>query len=146
MGDINDENGKMHLYRKLKNNFCFEPYLNQIKKNKVRRSMTAIRISAHRLEIETGRYIGKKREERLCSLCKENDIKAIGSEIHAILHCPSFKKERDGVLNFITKRYPNFKSLDDQNRIIFMLTCENECLQFVSKFIHVVLSFNRPKK
>ena len=49
----------MSLYRKIKTNFLSEPYLKQIKKNKFRRAMTMLRISAHKLEVEIGRYVQK---------------------------------------------------------------------------------------
>ena len=151
LGNKNDNLGKLYLYRKIKSNFNVEPYLKQIKKRKIRRSMTALRISAHSLEIETGRYASKKgdfvkREERYCSLCMEKDLKTPGDEIHAVLVCPSFHNERENVIGFIDNLYPNFKNLNDNDKLIFMLTCENECLQKVSKFINLILSMNRPNK
>ena len=149
VGNRNDDSGKLHLYRKIKNNYIAEPYLSQIKKNKFRRSMTALRISAHKLEIETGRYTGKKgvfvvREERYCTLCQRDGIEVAGDENHALLECPSFQYERQQLMDFICNLYPNFTSLSDHNKIIFMLTCENQCLHQVSKYVHKVLSCNRP--
>jgi hypothetical protein len=34
-----------------------------------RRVLTKFRVSAHNLEIEKGRYIGVKTEDRICKLC-----------------------------------------------------------------------------
>ena len=66
--------------------------------------MTAFRISTHKLEIETGRYVRNtninnlqnqgvrvKRVDRFCTLCYEgSQIKVMGDEKHAILNCPFF--------------------------------------------------------
>jgi hypothetical protein len=35
------------------------------------------RISAHKLEIEKGRYIGLKVEDRICQLCKDESPQVI---------------------------------------------------------------------
>ena len=151
LGNKDDNSGKLYLYRKIKSSFNVEPYLKQIRKRKFRRAMTALRISAHNLDIETGRYAAKKsefvkREERHCSLCIEHNIKIMGDEIHAVLVCPSLQKERKIILEFIGDLYPNFKTLNDKDKLIFMLTCENECLQKVCRYVHLVLSMNRPNK
>ena len=125
-----------------------EPYLKQIKKAKLRRSLTALRISAHRLEIETGRYAGKnkdfvKREERLCSLCAVNGIEVMGDEIHAVLVCPKFDKDRQKTISMLSQRYPNFMGLSDHNKLMFMMTCEDESIQLVCKLVHTVLTAGR---
>ena len=100
LGDVETEDGRLYLYRKIKTNFKMEPYLGQIGKFKLRRSVTAFRISAHKLEIETGRYVRDlnapgvrghmpniKREDRFCTLCyDENKIKVTGDEQHVMLH------------------------------------------------------------
>ena len=57
-----------------------EPYLHQIKQLKYRRVMSMFRSSAHRLEIETGRWIKTSggnnkiicRNDPICTLCFEN--------------------------------------------------------------------------
>ena len=54
---------KLETYRKLKNIFKLEPYLINCNKQQ-RQIMTKFRVSAHNLNIERGRYIGLKVEER----------------------------------------------------------------------------------
>ena len=60
---------------------------------KYRRSITALRISSHNLEVEVGRYAQKKkgkkevkveRNKRYCMLCLENNNYLLGDEVHAI--------------------------------------------------------------
>jgi hypothetical protein len=48
-----------------------EPYLLFGTKQQ-RKLLTKFRISAHTLNIEKGRYIGTKVEDRICNLCKNN--------------------------------------------------------------------------
>ena len=42
-----------------------ERYLTVINDRKQRKSLTALRISAHKLKIDHGRYLGQRKEERL---------------------------------------------------------------------------------
>ena len=73
-----NNNGKpgkgLRTYALCKKTFEYENYLDFHTDFKKRRLITKIRISAHKLEIETGRYQGKthkrkKPEERLCKHC-----------------------------------------------------------------------------
>ena len=151
LGDTDSEDGKLSMYRKVKSDFAIEPYLTQIKKFKDRRSLTAIRISAHKLEIETGRYIQDSnrepvhRKNRYCMLCKEKGHTLLGDELHALRECPTFEKERQKVDNYLIQHVPQFKLLDNKMKMIYMLTCENEYIIRTSRFIHTVLSHQRPK-
>ena len=60
---------KLTLYKHLDRNYSLAPYLSKIKNHNFRQALTKMRISAHKLEIETGRYTKTTREERLCKLC-----------------------------------------------------------------------------
>ena len=107
--------------------------------------MTAIRISAHKLEIETGRYLSKNRADRFCTLCYDNGNKVMGDEEHAIMSCPSFDVEREALMKFIGSKYPNFKVLSKYSKMFFMLTCEDECAIKTAKFLQKIYSFQRPR-
>ena len=63
--------GKLDTYLSLKQSFCMEPYLS-LGNFHHRRAICKIRISAHNLMIESGRYHKPKplpREDRLCRKC-----------------------------------------------------------------------------
>jgi hypothetical protein len=60
--------------RAVKSNFGFEKYLDKIKNFEQRRTLTRFRISAHKLAIETGRYKGIPRHDRICTRCTDNTI------------------------------------------------------------------------
>ena len=73
---------KLRIYCSFKNNIILNKYL-LILNDEQRVLYTKFRISAHKLEIEKGRYryIGLKVEDRICQLCK-NDIT---DEVHFLL-------------------------------------------------------------
>ena len=151
LGDRESEEGKLYLYRKLKTSFRMEPYLQHIKQFKYRKAMTMFRISAHRLEIETGRWLRNDRtnksvprDDRVCSLCFENNILTLGDEEHAMLSCPNFAVDRNKVLLYLDRNYPNFSSLNGFDKMFFMLTCEEDSAFITSRFLLKIISSQRP--
>ena len=69
--------GKLRLYTTLKERPGFEIYLT-LNKLKLWQAITKLRITAHELPIETGRYDQKTQTERICPLCCEG----IGNVTH----------------------------------------------------------------
>ena len=65
---------KLRCYCSFKTNFGFERYLSHVKKFEHRKNITRLRISAHRLQIERGKYQGIPKEERKCLRCDSADI------------------------------------------------------------------------
>ena len=60
-----DENSKLRCYKQFKNVFEFEKYLlfsTSISNFKLRKVLTKLRISAHNLHIEMGRYKRPKKK------------------------------------------------------------------------------------
>ena len=66
--------------------FKLQPYLYTIKILKYRYAMPKLRMSSHRLHIETGRWI-KPRNERTRIYCN-----VIEDEFHFVLECKLFEK------------------------------------------------------
>ena len=131
-----------------------ENYLKDVKKLKFRRALTAFRLCAHNLEIETGRYlqehsaIGKKcsvrREDRFCCFCyNEYKCKVLGDEVHAILNCPQFYDARQSFYIKIEMLVPNIKELNDNDKLLYLLTCEGKFAKLVIRFLLIVLSAQR---
>ena len=67
----------------------------------------------------------------------------MGDEIHAILNCPRFNDVRQNFIFKIEILVPNFKELNDYNKLYYMLTCEDESVRLVSRFLAEVLSAQR---
>ena len=74
--DINESN-KLEFYSEIKSKFKIEPYLNLVENRSHKNALTRLRISAHSLHIETGRY------ERY-----ENDLKAYTNTPRGDRKCP----------------------------------------------------------
>ena len=72
------------VYAKVKTSYKIEDYLNEIRYFKYRSAIAKMRISAHTLPIETGRWKGIPREERACLIC---DSKEKGDEVHYLARC-----------------------------------------------------------
>ena len=81
---------KLDTYSSFKSSFCAESYLFTTKNENKRKNLTRLRISAHTLEIERGRYNKLKREEWLCKTCLK-----IEDEPHFLLDCNLFKINND---------------------------------------------------
>ena len=61
----------------------------------VRSNLIRLRLSNHKMPIETGRHIGIDRNDRLCNICKSSDI---GDEYHYFCICVAVE-----VLGIITR-------------------------------------------
>ena len=118
-------NGKHQIYAEIKTQNCFEKYLD-IENMNIRKAITKMRISSHKFPIETGRYEGKERHERLCPLCC-NDI---GNEKHYLFECSNntIKKTRDEFLSIIYKKSPQIKRLVVEDQLKYFLLCRDETL------------------
>ena len=75
--------------------FQFQPYLDKVVTRKFRVVLSKLRLSSHRLLIESGRWNRPQpipREQRLCAICNK-----LEDEYHLLL-CPLYKNERFGFL------------------------------------------------
>ena len=80
---------KLRTHKLIKKKFGLEKYL-ELNERKNRKALSAFRISAHRLNIERGRYMKLKVEDRLCTTCN-----VVEDEIHAICQCTKFQMSRN---------------------------------------------------
>ena len=90
---IKKDSGKLRTYCTFKKRFCLENYVLSICLEK-RRDFTKLRLSAHSLAIERGRYYKNKveKEKRLCKLC---DLGEVEDEEHFITKCTFYRYERE---------------------------------------------------
>ena len=86
---------KLCTYKTFKTQIGEEKYLSCIASNKYRVALTKLRISAHRLEVEEGRYRNIELNQRLCRYCNMGFIE---NEYHFILICPFYYELRNTCL------------------------------------------------
>ena len=112
----------LDFYASLKVSFGILPYLTQCIDPKLRKAITKMRISAHKLPVETERYSKAKtpREERLCPFC----CKSAGDETHYLIECKNeiFAKARLLVITHFLSKYPIFSGLDQKQKAQFLLS------------------------
>ena len=81
--EINNSS-RARFYRNI-SDFCIQPYLNLITIRKFRTAMTKLRVSAHRLEVEIGRWsrpVSTPFDERKCRICDK-----LEDEFHFLFEC-----------------------------------------------------------
>ena len=132
------DHNKLRFYKTLKGSFKIEPYIVQIKNRNQRHWLTRYRTSAHKLNIELGRYSRPVTPiyERKCIYCDEG---CIDDESHFILICKTFKIKRQcffSRLNVLNSSFDQF-SCDEKLRFI-LCPPTLEVAKCVSKFLGIM--------
>jgi len=125
---------KLSLYYTFINNYSLSAYLDLTRKNSSRKSLVKLRISSHKLRIETGRYDKIPRDDRLCSLCNCNKIE---DEAHFLLDCPSYSSIRDRFFFIIELKIIFLRLLSHETLLSHLMNCTDyfiniQLISFVS--------------
>ena len=118
---------KLQAYSNFKYDTEYEPYLKYIHNKKHKFALSRLRLSAHSLAVETGRYDRTPREDRLCAHCNMNQHE---NEYHFLLVCPLYIDIRPKYFAPYYCRWPSmnkFKSL--------MQSTQRKTLINLSKYI-----------
>ena len=99
---------KLSFYNTIKNNYSPSTYLDLTRKNPLRKTLVKLRISCHKLRIETGRYDNIPRNERICNFCNCNKIE---DETHFLLDCPAYSQVRGIFFSKIESKLPLLRLL-----------------------------------
>lgn len=123
---------KMRTYIIYKNNFVYEHYLDILHVD-LRKKFTRLRISAHNLPIERGRYTRPPIPscERFCAFCSNE----IGTELHFLINCKNYKSQRTELFKLITDECPLFTGMSDMDKFYFIMNSEGNILKGIAKFI-----------
>jgi hypothetical protein len=101
----------------------------------IEKKFTRFRISCHQLIIETGRYKKISAHLRICKHCNANDI---GDEMHFLLFCNKFNKDREDLMEVVNKECCNFSQLLPKDKFIWLMSNENsKVLLQLSKCIYL---------
>ena len=121
----NVSGGRLQFYHSLKEEYSYEPYLSLIKNTAHRKVFSQLRLSAHRLRVETGRHSNIPRDQRLCKSC--GNTTAIEDELHFLFDCPALGFTREQLFNSLKLIYPCFDalSIEQKTKVIFSdpVTC-----------------------
>jgi hypothetical protein len=83
-----NKTGKFYFYSTILGKFELQKYLEFPLAKELRSLLTKLRISAHSLAIETGRYNNTLKEQCFCKHCPTS----VENESHFILYCSRFAK------------------------------------------------------
>ena len=129
-----EESSKLEFYREVKTDYEFEKYLSWVKDRRHKSALTKLRISVHKLHIETARYkkydkvsktyINTVREVRTCSSCTNK----IEDEHHFLFKCSQNLDLREKFFENIKRNDCCFGDLDDKNRTILHFTNKDESI------------------
>ena len=113
---------KGETYRGFKTQMHYEPLLD-ILSRKERRTMLKFRVSDHKLMIEVGRHKIPQipRENRWCQFCETQ----VEDEQHMLTECTLYGS-RTQWFNKIAEKCPNFNTLDNHQRFIFLMSQEDQ--------------------
>jgi hypothetical protein len=131
-------NGKLDVLASIKDNFYISSYLTSNICPAYKRALAKIRLSAHKLPIETERYMKIPRAERICTLGCE----AIGDEMHYLFDCkhPAIKKVYTPIVVNIDTQLPDFWKLSSKEKFKALLNNDEPCiLSLTGKLCHRVL-------
>lgn len=140
----NSTEGKLDTYFKLKDCFKREKYLD-LKEFNDRQIISKIRLSAHSLKIETGRYglCRLDRADRTCDLCDGNNVE---SEVHFSMECPMFSIIRSTLFEKITNNNNNFTNLSAWSKFVWLCSNENlTILKPLSSFLNTAMNIRKEK-
>jgi len=90
-------------YRMFKDTFVFEKYITVLPFN-LASVVMKFRLLNHRMPIQTGRFFGISRGERICLKCNSGDL---GDEFHYLLVCTHFHTDRQKLIKPYYWRRPN---------------------------------------
>ena len=76
---------KLQSYCLFKEDTQSELYVDSVKPNKYKFALGRLRLSSHSLAIETGRYTGILRSDRICTFCNMNVVE---NEFHFFSSLP----------------------------------------------------------
>ena len=141
--DANQSN-KMRTYRLFKtiDNYKCEDYLHQVTNARHRIALTKLRLSNHKLAIETGRYSRpfKKPAERICPICKIE----MEDEYHFLNICPAYQEKRCSLLACVQMSPISFVARGKE--IGDVCTQASSLLDYLEKEYRIKISRMSPNK
>ena len=140
IGPDNINHNKLRTYSTLKKSFSQEPYLGLVQNRTQRMHITRLRISAHNLNIEWGRYKGLAIANRVCKYC-QNETN-IDDELHFLNKCKTFLTSRNCFYGKFSSIDPTFKFLSENQKFERLLNPKtSQETRLTNKFIKIMFDW-----
>ena len=139
---------KLRAYIQVKHQLGLENYLIAEKNFPRRQNMAKLRISAHPLRIESGRYCRPPLhpEQRVCQYCPSGSVE---SEEHFLLECSLYLDQRNKLFETLKNVYPMLPMMTKTDMLNFLLSMNGgdteaigPVLEFVSDCFEKRATFN----
>ena len=131
----NADQKKLRTYALVKKNYNQEFYLHSIGSAVIRRAVSKLRLSDHKLPIEIGRRNKSPVCDRVCGKCSMDEV---GDEFHFIIKCKNqeIQSHRQEMFEKIVKIIPTFISLNDNSKFLYIFSLIDKSVTAVTcKFI-----------
>jgi hypothetical protein len=132
-----DHGNKLRCYRQFKTTFAKEWYLRECNNILHRQYFSKLRLSAHKLHIETGRYCNKDKlppSQRYCNICNDGSCE---DEVHFVMVCSKYSEQRTNLFKQVNNMYPNFCNLNSESKFIWLMsTADGFILQLFTEFVY----------
>ena len=133
------EMSRLVYYSQLKTDFALENYVTAVKNRKQRGLIAKARMGILPIRIETGRYTGLPRNERVCTNCDDGVVE---DKPHVLFHCPKYDERRTLFYNeLLTNELAyNIKNSSDTELIKYFIFTENiNILYATARFLYDLL-------
>ena len=92
-----------------------------------RRRLVNLRGGTAELGVETGRWCGVRREERICKNCRGGEVEDVG---HLVMRCTYVEEEREELEELINQRVKGWQGMDDNVRVTVVMdrACRDEAV------------------
>ena len=99
--------------------------------------LSQLRYGILQLELETGRYKGNERAQRLCRICNNGSVE---DQYHFILNCPAYNIRRGIFIEKVKERIDNWDNLDETNKFICLF---NKQPRLLGKFVRDIFLYRK---
>ena len=107
-------------------------YITDISNTKDRIELLKLRLSNHKLHIETGRFNNLDEGRRICPFCKNQ----IENEIHFTISCPTYTALRESLFLEIQENARYFEFLSDKEKFVYILA---EPSAMIGSYVHKIM-------
>ena len=123
---------KLRTYGKFKTEYKMEDYLKCVKNFKYRKVLSKLRLSNHRLRIETGRFINEPPENRICIYCNTQSVE---NEEHFLVQCPAYNHFRSNLPYSFSLTY---------NTLQYLFNPEADVAEHICKYVYTLFVHRQP--
>ena len=114
---------------------------------KSRKNLTRIRVSAHRLNIETQRFNGRNvyipEDQRTCKCCEMDDKE---DELHFVIKCPAYNDLRETMFSKAAQNNHHFCNYSEVQKFLWLLSNEDlQVAKITARFVSDALELRQQK-